>query len=182
VFPLVKWLDPQFTGGAGPKEDMAMNDGIEGWRLSEVLKYNVHGNRSSYNWMNNPFSSLRINQSKSQYRHVGALVQLELSLERFKRFRRVMGCSDRGSSLLMSIVHLESRENSVSDDRSYAEQFSSSFPPWHMWIPALSGLVVGWWGWHSLRNNRRLFWGICAFLFGIMLWGYEVYKFIEWNG
>ncbi|SRR5713101_7180340 len=43
--------------------------------------------------------------------------------------------------------------------------FERSFPPWRVWIPALFGFIVAWRGWQGLGNNRRLFWGICFFLF-----------------
>ncbi len=70
----------------------------------------------------------------------------------------------------------------VPDDRTYGNELKGGFPPRRFWIPAFIGLLVGWWGWHNIRNDRRLFWGTCAFLFGIILWGYEIYRFLEWSG
>jgi hypothetical protein len=72
--------------------------------------------------------------------------------------------------------------NGVPDDGSNSNQFRERFPPWRMYINSLLGFFVGWWGWHNLRNDRRLFWGTLCFIFGIIIWSYAVYKFLEWSG
>ena len=55
------------------------------------------------------------------------------------------------------------------------------FSPWRIFISACFGIITMWWGWHNLRANQRLFWSTCSLIFGIVLWGFAVYKFLEWR-
>jgi len=73
------------------------------------------------------------------------------------------------------------RFDGVPDNGTNSNDFKERFPPRGAAIPACLGIVAIWWGWHNLRKNRRLFLGTCAFLFGIVLNGYGVWKFLEWS-
>ena len=70
---------------------------------------------------------------------------------------------------------------SIPTARQDSDYLKKRFPPWRIHVNGLLGFFIGWWGWHAIRNNRRLFWGICSFIFGMMLWNYAVYKFLEWS-
>jgi hypothetical protein len=32
-------------------------------------------------------------------------------------------------------------------------------PPWGLIGTACAGFLLGWWGWHNIRNNRNVCWG-----------------------
>jgi hypothetical protein len=72
-------------------------------------------------------------------------------------------------------------QNGVYHDGNNTDQFNRSFPPWSIWIPALVGLIVAWWGWHNIRNGRRLISAIFAFISGMVLLGCEFFHFIQWS-
>ncbi len=50
----------------------------------------------------------------------------------------------------------------------------------YSWLyPTFIGFVVGWWGWHNIRNNRHLFWATVAFLCGLAVCVYGFMRLIE---
>jgi len=164
----------------GPEEKMTMRDEMKGWRFSNILeRYNYDYWFTDFR--GSGFTCLRVSNCITEDEDIGTLVQLKLTLNSFESLCRSSGGSNSSGSLLTSVIHLEPGKNSVSDNRSYTNQFGGRFPPRRLWIPAFCGLIVGWWGWHNLRNDRRLSWGTIAFLSGIILWGYEVYRFVEWS-
>ena len=69
----------------------------------------------------------------------------------------------------------------VPDKPSYTNNLKKRLPPWGICIEAIFGLIVGWGGWHNIRNERRLWMGTLAFLFGMITFGYAVSQFLEWS-
>jgi hypothetical protein len=86
----------------------------------------------------------------------------------------------RNIQLSLSSPPLVAANDGIGNNRADPNHFSSSFPPWRCWIPAFFGFIVGWWGWHNIRNDRRLFWGTCSFILGLILWGYGFSQYLAW--
>jgi hypothetical protein len=59
----------------------------------------------------------------------------------------------------------------VHKEDSKRNNYSRFFPRWGALVAPV-GVIVLLWGWNCIRNERRLFWGILAFIGGAILWGY----------
>jgi hypothetical protein len=116
-----------------------------------------------------------------QNENIRSLVNLKLLLHFLESLSGGSGRGIGGIPLLPTVLHLESRKNGVHDDGSDPGHFRSRFPPWTLLVPAFIGLFIGWYGWHNIRNGRRLFWSVVIFLIGIILWAYEVFHFVKWS-
>jgi hypothetical protein len=65
---------------------------------------------------------------------------------------------------------------SVEKDSANSDELRDRLPPWCVDGAMVFGFLLGWWGWHNLRNDRRLLWGTFAFISGmiVLVWAISV--------
>jgi hypothetical protein len=86
----------------------------------------------------------------------------------------------RRMSLPISGLGVVERDNYQGNTTTRCNDFNQRFPPWRLIGTTCAGFLLGWWGWHSLRNNRRLIWGYWVFTVGLTLWGYSINFIMQW--
>jgi hypothetical protein len=99
-------------------------------------------------------------------------------------FRRYAAYLDSGSKRqlhrFLRYARLANVNNEQAECSDRDRPFRNLFPAGSI-VCALIGLACSYWGWSSLRDNRRVNLATTAFFSGVILWGYGFATILVWS-
>lgn len=84
-----------------------------------------------------------------------------------------------GFEIVSQVFPLQECDKCIAHSEEDRNNFKERLPPWRLIGTPCVGFLLGWWGWHNLRNNRlRGYWGFVA---GLTVWGYSINLIMQWQ-
>lgn len=200
---IIRLITPHFLPDFLPRAKFIKSWGtvyLDSWRVATVRDDGGNaeltttigtGNRDGIS--GNDVRVFRRETSLCLSRQIWSMFYSELLLSRFKRsvgsLRSTFGSVggflnfwillDNFSELTTHRTQLLECSHRISASNRNSNYFKNDLRYWRLIWSAVIGLALIFWGWYHVRRERRLNWGLAAFLFGIVFWGYTINSWLS---